>query len=684
MIIKTHPKRAFSLVELLISLIVISCITAAFAPLITKKFSSSVFGFGGGGGNSGTTSITTDCASKYTSDCLLCSSSECLSCAKTCPDGQCQDASNCTCKECPTSEFPNCAKFSSTTCIQCQKGFRLVEGVCVACTSEKYSDNGKECKYCEPGFWPNDDKSACIKCPAGYICNNGVQAKCSGNTAPTIEDGPLGSSHVCAPCPDGSYCVDGVETKCSEKYENCLECDSQGCTACKAGTTLAGGKCSEVVDDVILNIGDLYVTQFNMGDNPKLPIPSTVSVLKAGSSADSCESGKCCWQGTTANANYCDSGSSLYSGCSRTICNQAAAQEICARFTLNNENWRLPTSSELRSFGNYTIGNGEKGLQFCLDSKNTNDKYSRCYQTNTCYGSYQKYCYPSYVWSSDSYTSGQYFYTYAYYLIDSGWKSTSNQKGGTGSVRCVATISDCPRGQYKNGTSCSDCSSKFAHCASCSANECLSCVDGYEVHPYNKKCFRVIEDALPVDDLYVTKVNMGDSGLPIPPTVTVVNAGTTCNAEKCCWQGQTANPSYCQNKNSSNNGGYSGCKRTVCNWDAANEICTRYIAGNKTWRLPNWNETANWYNYTVSLGASSPQVCDRNTSNTTATMCYEYYNCYGSNGGNCYPSYIWTQTKSGSSVYYSYLYNNTWYYNTGYGWYYKNTASVRCVTAIEY
>ena len=678
-------KKGFSLIELLISLIVISCITAAFTPLITKKFATNI-GFGGGGGGNADSSISTDCGTKFSSDCLLCSSSECLSCDKTCPEGQCQDAEKCSCKECPTSEFPNCAKFTSTACIQCQKGYRLVEGVCVACTSDKYSENGKECKYCDPGYWPNDDSSACIECPKGYICNEGTQVKCSGNTAPTIEEnlgGILGTSHVCAPCPEGSYCEDGVETKCSEKYENCTDCDAQGCTACENGTSLSGGKCVEVADDVILTIGDLYVTQFNMGDNPKLTIPSTVTMLTAGSSADSCESGKCCWKGTTANASYCDTDSGGYSGCTRTICNQAAAQEICARFTLNNENWRLPTSSELRSFSSHNIGKGEDGLEFCIDSKTANSNYSRCYQAKTCYGSYQKYCYPSYVWSSDSYTSGQYFYTYTYYLIDSGWKSSSNQKGGTGSVRCVATMSDCPRGQYKNGSVCSDCSVKFAHCSACSSSECLSCDDGYEVHPYNKKCFRVIEDAVPVDDLYVTKVNMGDSGLPIPPTVTVVNAGTTCNAEKCCWQGQTGNPNYCQNKNSSNNGGYSGCKRTVCNWEAANEICTRYIAGNKTWRLPYYSEMANWYNYTVSLGAAGPQLCDRDTSIHTATQCYEYGNCSGYNG-NCYPAYIWTLNKSGSYAFYGYLYNNNWYYSTGYNWYYKNNASVRCVTAIEY
>ena len=49
-------KKGFSLVELLISLIVISCITAAFTPLITKKFATNI-GFGGGGGGGDIPSI---------------------------------------------------------------------------------------------------------------------------------------------------------------------------------------------------------------------------------------------------------------------------------------------------------------------------------------------------------------------------------------------------------------------------------------------------------------------------------------------------------------------------------------------------------------------------------------------------------------------------------------------------
>ena len=46
----------FNLIELMISIITIGCITAAFAPVITKKMNSGMSGYAGGGG--GAFSIT--------------------------------------------------------------------------------------------------------------------------------------------------------------------------------------------------------------------------------------------------------------------------------------------------------------------------------------------------------------------------------------------------------------------------------------------------------------------------------------------------------------------------------------------------------------------------------------------------------------------------------------------------
>ena len=718
-------KFGFSMVELLISLIVISCITAAFAPLITKKFSSSVFGFGGGGGN--TPSISSDCSSRFSSDCLLCTSSECLSCAKTCPDGQCQDSTNCTCKECPASEYPNCIKFTNSACIQCKNGYRLVDSTCIACPNGKYSDNGKECKYCEAGYWPNDDKTACVECPKGYICNQDTKVKCSGTTAPKIEEnlgGVLGKSHICAPCPAGSYCVDGIETKCpegtysqgnksqcstcpdneyptedqstcttcptgyycsggqqvscSEKWRNCAECDSTGCTKCKENFNFSNGQC-ESLSPVTMKIGNLYVTKYNMGDRDELPIPSTITLLNYNEKCPT--NGRCCWQGQTANGSYCDAQNGGYSGCKRTVCNWDAAREVCARFNLDGFNWRLPAYSEMSSWYSYSALMSANGLQLCSYTSSNSKNWSRCYAQGNC-GNYvnssyvgTSQCYPSYLWTRNSYNSLNAYY---YHLDGSSWNYSYTYNRYPASVRCVAQESNtCPAGTYKSNNDCLDCSNKYPNCSLCDDQLCHLCQSGYEFHRGTGKCVKSLENALPVDNFYVTKYNMGDNGLPIPSTVTILPINGTCTSIKCCWQGRTANSSYCD----AFYNGYSGCNRTVCNFEAAKEICSQYTAGNKTWRLPKYSEMKNWYqtysaNYADIYGL---QLCSY-TSSTSYNWprCYSQYGCKGTYSDNCYPSYIWTQnTYNINSAYYYYLDSSSWNYSYTYN---LEALSVRCIT----
>ncbi|MBR1617408.1 hypothetical protein IJ670_04585, partial [bacterium] len=65
---------AFSLVELLISLIAISCITAAFAPVISKRLTSGALSIGAGEVKvtSGNFLPIPECHEKYGSLCNLC------------------------------------------------------------------------------------------------------------------------------------------------------------------------------------------------------------------------------------------------------------------------------------------------------------------------------------------------------------------------------------------------------------------------------------------------------------------------------------------------------------------------------------------------------------------------------------------------------------------------------------
>ena len=82
----------------------------------------------------------------------------------------------------------------------------------------------------------------------------------------------------------------------------------------------------------------------------------------------------------------------------------------------------------------------------------------------------------------------------------------------------------------------------------------------------------------------VTKANVGDTyadGPKINPTagVTVVNAGESCGSSsdyssKCCWLGNNVGETSSSCSASGNGDStYSGCKRTVCNWNAAKSAC---------------------------------------------------------------------------------------------------------------
>ena len=101
-----HIKHAlaFSLIELLISLIAISSVTAAFAPVISKKISGSVINVTGGSGSSG---ASRQCNATLSDDCIACDNTgnTCLMCAKRCPNGQYLDVGACQCSTCSNGYY---------------------------------------------------------------------------------------------------------------------------------------------------------------------------------------------------------------------------------------------------------------------------------------------------------------------------------------------------------------------------------------------------------------------------------------------------------------------------------------------------------------------------------------------------------------------------------------------------
>ncbi len=193
-------KNGFSLVELLISLIVISCITAAFSPLITKKFTARI--------NKDKTSscnISQEC-SKFNENCILCSNDSCIYCNITCPRGKYKDIETCTCKKCNEKY--------GTDCHNCNKN------KCTNCANNEYIDNNGNCKPCSSKFancTSCDEVNNCLSCETGYILENG---KCE------IE------------------AKEDISYECTIKFGmRCVECDSNKCTKCTNGYTLKSWGC---------------------------------------------------------------------------------------------------------------------------------------------------------------------------------------------------------------------------------------------------------------------------------------------------------------------------------------------------------------------------------------------------------------------------------------------------------
>ena len=164
--------------------------------------------------------------------------------------------------------------------------------------------------------------------------------------------------------------------------------------------------------------------------------------------------------------------------------------------------------------------------------------------------------------------------------------------------------------------------------------------------------------------LCVTKYNVGDKyGPTIASSTTTVTAGSgSCSANECCWRGTTASPCTASGSWGGHSTSYSGCNRTVCNWNAANASCQSWAPNGTSagdWRLPKQSEMQGWSNniskVSTYLGSDGLQLCD-GSSSYESVYCDSYYgHCYGAYADYCYPYFVWSATPYGSRYYYYYL-----------------------------
>ncbi len=170
---------AFSLIELMISLITISCITAAFAPIITKKMKNSNVTITGGGSSEEVMEMM--CANMFGDNCIRCTK-ECTKCTTThyltpektcssCQAGYFCDGTSST-MPCSTKFGSGCTTCNSTKCLVVSSGYYINnDGYSISCASQYdpycASCNSTQCNSCKTGYAFNSNRQCIATCAAG-------------------------------------------------------------------------------------------------------------------------------------------------------------------------------------------------------------------------------------------------------------------------------------------------------------------------------------------------------------------------------------------------------------------------------------------------------------------------------------------------------------------------------------
>ena len=677
--------------------------------------------------------ICTKCKNEY-----YLSSNSCKNCEagyfcnginhEICPDKTYSlgDATNCV----KITEIANCVEYSKTsnTCATCKAGYYLKDNSCIKCPAGSYCPDGVNISSCTGTTYStegatscsnstnasncasiNHTTGACAKCNNGYYVNNNSCTKCSA--------GSYCDGYTKKDCTGTTYSTEGATSCSNSTAANCATYSKteNKCATCKYGYVMNNNKCE--LDTYYKLVYGLYVTKYNMGDYKDTQIASSANITIANAGSN-CRNTKCCWTGSTSGSN-CDASNGNYSGCNRTVCNWAAANAICANYKQDGRTWRLPTTGEMGNWVNYSVGLKNNGLMLCDSTKNANS--AQCYSSNACSSKYNSTCNAYSVWSSDvikqkdtsNILLGGYSYYYFYLSLQNGALNFASYVGENPtnnifsggiygnnkyenyaglSVRCVSdsiancvafsgsnTCTSCKKNYYLSNGKCTAVTKQEGCTAySSTENKCITCEDAYDLN--NGKCTFACKGSyyLKIGKLCVMKKNVGNFSTGTVSLFmssygvtekSVDNDDKKCSDEKCCWYGNISG-----NSCDSSNGDYSGCNREVCNWAAANTICSKIKTGGKTWRLPSTSEMSNWLSYSKGKGNNGLMLCDMNSGYSSAQCGYKL-SCSGATLAYCGPDTYWSNSKHNY-----YVKNGNWGGPDSNGAGYAR--STRCVTSM--
>ncbi len=380
-------KKAFSLIELLVSLITISVIVASFAPIITNKLKQDRISL------SNASKLSSDCSMFSSGKCEICMKEKganiCISCSLTCPTGQIADIKTCKCKTltCPSgqyvsgssciycsSSYENCETCTNSSCSTCKSGYKLREGVCKKTTKPKSQEDCNKFSNNNSIYIPYEIKNF----NAGGFCLTKKNAGDAGGPdiyfgetiLKTLKAGD--KSQICPP---------EIDVRCCW-YGHSGRTDKNKIRTAKGNTT----------DPETGVVTARYCT-----NNPQdIKVPKNYPKFD-------------------------------YDGCYRTVCNRPAADYICSHYvpgggTTKIGDWTLASKTDFEALkaivdagpaskDDISIDNqlriqkwsGSSGLQLCQSGGNHDKRGSaRCDSASRCHGAFGNSCFPENIWGKDT------------------------------------------------------------------------------------------------------------------------------------------------------------------------------------------------------------------------------------------------------------------------------------------
>lgn len=606
--LNTSKCRGFSLIDSMISFLIITIIVAAFAPVVIKKMTH---------GRDIVLKESSGTQKRCSHECILCKADgTCLLCPLRCDEGFYKDKQGCQCLDCSQAGDENC-----TGCTK--------DGDAIACTK------------CKTGYYLDEETHVCKECEAGYYCPNGItRVPCEKGT---YQDGtdPVEERYECNPCPPGTYQDEEGQTTCklcNGGYYCAVEgMDHRDSCAPGSFSRSEGAKteCTDCYEDEPEGFGGNTYSGTAAATCPLCTTkPNVATCQKEGGAIITCQTGYY----HSTSPDVCANCSAGY------FMNVSHKCQKCTEGSTPDNN----TLTQCLSCGEHCADCDISTLQcracdggYALDPSTHRCKVP-CVPGTYFDGSTCKDC-PAGTYSSTSDATectpcpaGKY--------SSEGATSCSNCSAGTYSSSGSSTCSECQDGYYQNvagQSECISCNVVLKHCGKCNktTGECEECEKPWFL-VNNTSCYRCRSGSeySSKKDICITTRNVGDDQTNLPWPAGINHGANSSKKIKdndiYCWTGINTASNY-TSVNS-----YSGQNRTVCTWNAGYAYCAAY--GGRITSIENTE-------YMLSNARKKFNICTNLAGITNAAQCKHADTCLSYDGSptdnRCYAAHYWTSNN---------------------------------------